>query len=433
MAMNPKRATGANVKLRGRFEADYGVQAVGNYVSLAAYSWGLSLRQPLENDPLLGAGRDPLAPARGAIDVLGTASVPVDRRLIGYWLKGLLAAPSASTQVGARGFISFPANPSDTQTITLDGTTWTFVAGAPGAGETQIGADLAATLAQLVIDLNASADANLTPATYSTYGDRLVIEHDTADASGDAYTLATNISGAKLSAATLRGGGLYRHSFASAAPALPSLSAEVEHGDLEGGSNRFIVQTGILVNTLTIERGRSGAAKASLDLIAQGETQVPASVAGAPLDIAVALFNQFNGYILVDGVRAANLSAGSFRVTNNLDVVGGLRDDGLIEGADPGETGVALSVTGRFSNTAIKAAAEAETPVEIRFGFRDSLTGAELEFRAHEVHLPKPSREIQGPGGIEVTYESIGAKDIGAGKALDVTLWNDRVNYDNPA
>jgi hypothetical protein len=433
MVATPQRATGANVKLRLRFETAYGERAVGNYVAMAAYTFGLSKQQPLENDPLLGAGRDPLAPSRGAIDVNGPATIPIDQRLIGYWLKLLLAAPTAEAADGARGWISFNVNPSNGQTIVLDGQTWTFVTGSPSTNETQIAATLALTLADLVDDLNASVVSEIAAATYSTYGDRLAIDHDTADASGNAYTLASAIPGIKRSAATLVGGGLIRHDYVSGSATLPSASLETEHADLEGGSDRFIEHAGTKLNSLSIERTRSGAVKASVALIAQSETAETATAAGTPAVKAIDLFSQFHGYILVDGVRAGNVVAANYQISNNLDVVNALREDGLIEGADAGQTGLTLSLTVRYSNTAMRAAAESGLPVECRTGFYNSADGAELLFNLHELHLPIPRREINGPGGIEVTYEGIGAQDVSIGRALSVSLWNDLANYDNPA
>lgn len=433
MATVPKRATGANIKLRARFETTYGARAAGNFVSLRAFTWGLSKQQPLEREPLLGGGRDPERPQRGAIDVTGSAEVPVDQRLIGYWLKGLLGDPDTSTVVGARGFIEFPANPVNSDTITLDGTVWTFVAAAPAADETLIGADLATTLATLVTDLNASADPQVVEATYSTFGDRLAIDHDTADATGDSFTLAASDPNATLSGATLAGGGQTRHEFRSGGATLPSLTVEVEHGDLEGGSNRFIVQQGVLVNALSIERQRSGVVKAALELIGQSETAETATVGGTPLDLTVAQFSQFQGSILVDGIRAANVTAANLQLGNQYDVVEALRADGLIEGADAGETLLELSFTARFSNNALKAAAEAAAAIDIRYGFREPASGAELLIQVHQVDLPTPARAISGPGGIEVTYEGLGSKEPALARALTVSLWNDRADYANPA
>lgn len=102
---------------------------------------------------------------------------------------------------GARGSIHFAANPTTGKTITLNGVTWSFVAAAPAGNQTLIGANLAATLTQLAIDLNNSVDPALTVATYTVVNSDLIITHDTPGLAGQAYTLAATAgttNGAKL-------------------------------------------------------------------------------------------------------------------------------------------------------------------------------------------------------------------------------------------
>lgn len=111
----------------------------------------------------------------------------------------------------ASGDILFSAQPSANSVITLGGVDWTFVSGASSTNETQIKADLNATLDQLVTDLNASANATIASATYSnapTTATTLRITFDTAGASGNAFTLEADAgSNGVPSAATLLGGG----------------------------------------------------------------------------------------------------------------------------------------------------------------------------------------------------------------------------------
>ena len=52
-----------------------------------------------------------------------------------------------------------------------------------------------------------------------------------------------------------------------------------------------------------------------------------------------------------------------------------------------------------------------------------------LQIIAHEVYLPKPKRSINGPGGIEASYDFQGAKDASLGKMLTITLTNDVEDY----
>lgn len=104
----------------------------------------------------------------------------------------------------ATGSIVFAANPSADDTITLNGTAWTFKASGATGAQTNIGASLAATLATLVTNLNASADTQVTKCTYSANSDTLFISYDTRGTAGNSFTLAA--SAATVSGGTLSGG-----------------------------------------------------------------------------------------------------------------------------------------------------------------------------------------------------------------------------------
>jgi hypothetical protein len=50
----------------------------------------------LIDDPVLGQGRDPLAPLQDVINDDGESVVPVDPRYLSFWLTGLLGDPTTS-------------------------------------------------------------------------------------------------------------------------------------------------------------------------------------------------------------------------------------------------------------------------------------------------------------------------------------------------
>lgn len=109
----------------------------------------------------------------------------------------------------ATGAITFSTNPSNGDTITLNGVVWTFVTSGATGNQTNIGASLNATLNQLVTDLTASVNPSLTVASYSDTpagnATSLVISYNTPGVGGDSYTLAA--SAATPSGPTLTGGG----------------------------------------------------------------------------------------------------------------------------------------------------------------------------------------------------------------------------------
>jgi hypothetical protein len=252
-----------------------------------------------------------------------------------------------------------------------------------------------------------------------------VIQHDTADATGNTFALATTSTAAKVSWSTLAGGGLNKHTWVSGQEALCSLSTELFMKRLVNTANRYAVHSGIMVSSMAISRERSGAARADLDVIAQSESEAATSIAGTPVDLGIQTFGQTQGGLRVESGRIANMTSGQITIGNNLDVVAGLRDDGLIDGADPGIMQLQIDLTQRYSDTRLKQAAENRTYLAMDYGFRDPPTGAEILFTFHRVKLPKPRREIGGPGGVEVTYQGRPKLDSGAGQAMTVHLIND--------
>jgi hypothetical protein len=64
------------------------------------------------------------------------------------------------------------------------------------------------------------------------------------------------------------------------------------------------------------------------------------------------------------------------------------------------------------------------TPVDLEFA--DTLsTQAKLVLTAHEVYLPKPKLAVEGPGGVQASFDFRGAKNDVPGRTLTVTLTND--------
>lgn len=115
----------------------------------------------------------------------------------------------------AVGYIDFDywCNIQSTNTITLNGVTWTFVTAPLSAVNASVATgDLSGTLTGLVSNLNQSKTASISVASYSLQstasGYRLLIIYKTSGIAGNAYTIATNITsgGATRSGATLTGG-----------------------------------------------------------------------------------------------------------------------------------------------------------------------------------------------------------------------------------
>jgi hypothetical protein len=113
---------------------------------------------------------------------------------------GFLNSPTAT------GSATFSTQPAANDTLTIDGTIVTFVAGTPSGNQVQIGASLAATLQNLLTFLSASTDVNLVKMTYYVVGSVLYFASVATGSAGNALTLVKSSTAITLSGATLSGG-----------------------------------------------------------------------------------------------------------------------------------------------------------------------------------------------------------------------------------
>lgn len=167
------------------------------------------LQNPIPANPLystadlttyINEARQQLAGDAQCIRATGTANLTAALQFYPFSLFGTFALPGVAT-----GSITFIADPTAGDTITLNGILWTFVMGAPGAHQLTITGTLAITLDVAVNVLNAAGDGAMIVASYSDpTGSAIVITYKTPGATGNTYTLAA--SAATPSGATLTGG-----------------------------------------------------------------------------------------------------------------------------------------------------------------------------------------------------------------------------------
>ncbi|MBF0327422.1 MAG: hypothetical protein HQL42_20555, partial [Alphaproteobacteria bacterium] len=228
-------------------------------------------------------------------------------------------------------------------------------------------------------------------------------------------------------ATTDNGDGTFDHVFTSGGT-LPSLAIEIGHAQL--AVPKFFRHGGAKLDKLSFDMARSGAANASIGVIAQGETEAATSIDATPATFALKRFSQGSGTIRVGGGQLANVTGGKLSFSNNLERVETIRADGLIDGVDETEATAEGSVDIRFgTDTTLTAAIAAESPVAMEYGFTIPGSAFALTFHLPRVFLPKKKQEIKGPGGIQASYDWRAARDPVAGYLLRVTLVNDVAGY----
>jgi hypothetical protein len=229
---------------------------------------------------------------------------------------------------------------------------------------------------------------------------------------------------ALLGAPTTTGTGPYTHTFVSGAASLPSLALEVGMPEVP----IFFTESGVRVNSAQLSFARSGAANATLNCIAQGESDATTTGGGTPTTATLTRFNQFQGSIKKDGLQLGNVTGAQLTYTNNLERIETIRSDGKIDGVDPTIAALTGNIEVRFADTALIDAATDNTPMELAFAYIIDADKS-LTFTAHEVYLPKPKLAISGPGGVQATFDWQAAKATSPARMLTVVLKNDVASY----
>ena len=139
-------------------------------------------------------------------------------------------------------------------------------------------------------------------------------------------------------------------------------------------------------------------------------------------------FGPFQGEVKKDGALLGRVVSAELAYRNGLDRIETIRSDGLIDGVEPTLAACTGSIVVRFDGTALFDAARNATPLELTMGYvRDANT--KLLFTVHEAYLSRPGLAIEGPAGIQATFEFRGARNDVAGRMLTAALMNDVVSY----
>ena len=216
----------------------------------------------------------------------------------------------------------------------------------------------------------------------------------------------------------------YTHTWTSGSWVLPSMSIEIGMPEVP----RFAMYSGCVLDRLGMRMERSGLLTATVGLVAQGEAVATTSQAGTPSAWNLQRFGHFNGAIMRDGAALGNVVSAELAYANNLDRIETIRNDGRIDGADPSIAALTGRIDVRFADTTLMDQALNGTAAELEFSWALSATQS-LTITAHAVYLPRPRVEIQGPQGIQASFDWQAAFDSVAGQMCTVVLNNQVAGY----
>lgn len=239
-----------------------------------------------------------------------------------------------------------------------------------------------------------------------------------------ARTFGFWLKGAFGQPTTTEDDGEFTHVFQSGGWTLPSLSIEKQLPQVP----RFEMFSGCVVDQISWQMQRAGLLTSTVRLVAQGEVANASTQAGSLADIAVKRFGSFQGSISRNGTSLGNVISTEITYGNNIDRIETIRNDGMIDGADPSMAMLQGRTEMRFADDTLLTQALNGDSCELSFAY--ALPGGEsLSFVAHAVYLPRPRVEIQGPQGVQVSFDWQAALDPIVGRMCTVTLVNDVATY----
>lgn len=214
------------------------------------------------------------------------------------------------------------------------------------------------------------------------------------------------------------------HTFNSGSWALPSMSIEIGMPEVP----RFAMYSGVMLNSMSWSMARSGLLTSTVGLMAQKETVAGSTAAGTPTALAYTRFGHFNGAITRDGSALGSIISAEINYSNNLDPVEVIRADGNVDGFDPMLASLGGSLVARFDSATLISQAISGTPCELKFAY-DLGANAKFELTAHAVYLPQPKTPIEGPGGVQVTFDWQAARAVSPARLCTAVLTNTVASY----
>ena len=214
------------------------------------------------------------------------------------------------------------------------------------------------------------------------------------------------------------------HTFKSGNWSLPSMAIEVAMPEIP----RYAMYTGCVLDELSWTMQRSGLLTATAKVIAQGEAVDTSTNAGTPSDWTLQRFGHFQAAIKRNGSALGSIVSADVTYANNLDRIETIRSDGRIDGADPSIAAMSGKIDVRFADSTLMDQALNGTSASLEFSWTIS-SNVSLTVTAHRVFLPRPRVSIDGPKGIQASFDWQAANDSSAGQMCTVVLKNTVASY----
>jgi hypothetical protein len=426
-------ATGADITLKLAFEATLGtLPASAKWWELPVVE-GAAIKdmRQVGNSPLLGGGRNTQGVYPMPPEAMANFETRVDAARFGLIARAMMGVATSAVR-GSHGYFQFSANPSNTQTIVINTVTWTFITGSSTGTQTQIKASLALTLAELATNLNASANASITPMTYTARPEmsRLEISHDTTTTAGDTIAISVGTAPAVASGATLSGGGTYQHTFVSTTD-VGTFAVELGHAQLSTAEFRRYV--GLLLDTVTVDISPSGA-PVNAKITAPGlklDSSTSSTVDASANTITLQELLSTACGIFAGGTAIGRITGGSITYSNNIDAPQTITVDGWKDTIATGLVGASGTITRLYSVAdPMRILGESTAPATLVFRWEKPNSAYFVEWYFPRVFFALDRAEISTQKMLGANYAFIAEKDPTLGYTSQIVLRNAETTYE---
>lgn len=400
-------------------------------------------KQNLIDPKTITGTRNPVVPVLGRKTVEGSITVPMDYAAIGYWLKGLMGAPT-TTNLSTAGYLTGATGVDDTIGTWQAVTAGSFKVTINGSAQDITGLDfhtdgtMSAVASRIEDAIQAIGSGGFTAATCTyTAGDKhFTITSGTTGTSSSVALLTaaasgTDISGASFMkcaaspAAATAGVTQYQHVF-KVGDSQPSMVINKEYTDI----SQYFKYNGCKISSFAHAFGEDAEYEATMEFVGSKQTLSGSAYDGSATSVALDRLNGFQAVIKEGGSTSAIISTGDFKIDAGLDSSVYTIGDGGTRGDIPeGIMNVSGSITALFTgNTLIDKGINAtESSVEIIYT-KDTVTSLTFEFPEIQYEVTAPV--VTGPIGsiVKLTWKAFYTNDADASAAL-ITLKNTTVSY----
>jgi hypothetical protein len=390
--MGIKRGTGLQIGFEDEFNKE---QQTPKTYSVPFNDISLTFSQTLNTSGTIASGRDAQEPFLGNKDATGAATIPLDTRNFGLWLKATIGTPTTE-------------GVNKTAIGTID----------DGSGST--GTTLTLAAADITLEVgDGISGSGVTDTTITAV----------VDAGAGIYTVAdSQLATAVDLVITPVNPDLYKHTYLVGC-GVPSMVVQKAFGECVGNvmvGSIFERYSGVKANSISLSVGGDGELTASIDLVGCNITESDTNYDAAPIAYESLKLQNFKSQLFINGNKYPSSQTVDVEFGNNLQTdlyfIGGEGNRGALPEGTVTLTGTINCVFDDAQKT-LQDAASTQSPISVEIVF-STAQGHSLSLLMPNALIQLTGKPIEANGQVSLSPQFTAYKGS-AESSLIATLIND--------